>query len=376
MKISDFDYRLPPDLIAQHPAEARDRSRLLVLYRRDGRLEDRLFADLPFYLREGELLVMNDTKVIPARLHGRSEGEAVEILLVRELEQDRWEALFKSLRKARSGRRLVFAPGSFEALIEGRLPNGRVLLRFLYEGDFRTLLDRYGVMPLPPYIRPETRDLRPETRDQRYSTPDALSLQSPVSSFQSLTGERYQTVYAKEEGAIAAPTAGLHFTWSLLEQLKAKGVETAFLTLHVGVGTFRPIRVEEVEQHWMEPERYRIPEETAQAIKAAKAEERRVFAVGTTTVRALEDAAPMLDARTSNIQHPTSNVEGWADLFIYPGYRFKVVDALITNFHLPRSTPLLLVSAFATREQILGAYHHAIERWYRFYSYGDAMLIL
>lgn len=350
MKISDFDYRLPPDLIAQHPAETRDHSRLLVLHRRDGKIEDRLFADLPFYLREGDLLVMNDTKVIPARLHGRSEGGAVEILLVLELEKDRWEALLKPSRKARPGQRLVFDQGSFEALIEGRLPNGRVLLRFFYEGDFREHLNRYGVMPLPPYIK------RQELGE--------------------VDRERYQTIYAKEEGAIAAPTAGLHFTWTLFDQLKARGVETAFLTLHGGVGTFRPIRVEEVEQHRMEPERYRIPEETAQAIKAAKNEGRRVIAVGTTTVRALEDAAPMPDARTSHIEHRTSNVEGWADLFIYPGYRFKVVDALITNFHLPRSTLLLLVSAFATREQILRAYHHAIERRYRFYSYGDAMLIL
>ncbi|MBI3989108.1 MAG: tRNA preQ1(34) S-adenosylmethionine ribosyltransferase-isomerase QueA [candidate division NC10 bacterium] len=343
-----FDYQLPPGLIAQHPPEARDRSRLLVLHRRDRRLEDRLFPDLTAYLQAGDLLVLNDTKVIPARLHGVfQEGGVVEVLLVEEREPDRWEALIKPSKKARPGRKLLFAPGLLEAEVEGWISDGRVFLRLVYEGSFRALLQRYGLMPLPPYI----------TSHQ----PSAISHQLNF-------GEWYQTVYAKEEGAIAAPTAGLHFTWKLLEQLQGMGVSLAFLTLHVGVGTFKPVRVEAVRDHRMEPERYWIPEETAQAIKTAKEEGQRVVAVGTTTVRALEHSAKQAGEVKAG--------EGSADLFIYPGYRFKVIDVLITNFHLPQSTPLMLVSAFAGKEFLFKAYQHAILRRYRFYSFGDAMLIL
>jgi len=353
MDTSAFDFTLPPELIAQHPLRVRDRSRLLVLHRRDRRLEDRIFPDLTAYLRAGDLLVLNDTKVIPARLHGTFRGGgAVEILLLEERGPDRWEALARPSKKARPGGQLIFAPGILEALIEGRTQDGRLLLRFVCEGNFRALLQRYGRMPLPPYIRSETRGLRRETRDEGSSMP----------------GERYQTVYAKTEGAIAAPTAGLHFTWRLLERLQDMGITLAFLTLHVGIGTFKPIRVGEVEHHQMEPERYCIPEETAQAIMTARREGGRVVAVGTTTVRALEHSARQAGEVKAGA--------GSADLFIYPGYHFEVVDALITNFHLPRSTPLMLVSAFAGKELVLQAYQHAILHRYRFLSFGDAMLIL
>lgn len=348
MRVADFDYQLPPELIAQRPAEARDRSRLLVLDRQEGRLVDRLFLDLLSLLREGDLLVLNDAKVLPAKLRGTfAEGGNVEILLVRERQAGCWEALLKPSRKAWPGRGLVFVPGRLEAIVEAKLPEGRFLVRFTSDGDFRQLLDCYGAMPLPPYIKKrQAIGVRDKELDQ----------------------ERYQTVYAKKEGAIAAPTAGLHFTWALLDALKSRGVGVTCLTLLVGIGTFRPIRAEEVERHRMEPEEYVISEEAAKRINETKQSGGRVFAVGTTTVRALEEAA----WRNGLVE------AGWgfASLFIYPGYRFKIVDALITNFHLPRSTPLMLVSAFAGRELTLKAYCHAVLHRYRFYSYGDAMLIL
>ncbi len=345
MKVDDFTYELPAECIAQEPAAERDASRLCVLHRRTGRQEYRTFREIVEYLVPGDLLVLNDTRVIPARLRGRfAEGGEVEILFLRETETGAWEVLLTPSRAARPGRRILLAQGAVTATVEERAAGGRILLCVEYEGTARDLLERCGEVPLPPYIRRSTGETFLSDR------------------------ERYQTVYAAADGAIAAPTAGLHFTPALLQDLQARGIACAFLTLHVGVGTFQPVRVSAVEEHRMEEERYVILEETAAAVKAAKASGRRVIAVGTTTVRALEDAA-----RASG---EVRAGEGIARTFIYPGYRMKIVDALLTNFHLPRSTLLMLVSAVASRELILATYREAIARGYRFYSYGDAMLIV
>ena len=375
LRTADFDYTLPPDLIAQAPAPERDRSRLLVLNRNTGALQHRIFRDLPEYLLPGDLLVVNEAKVIPARLFGRSERRhLIEVLLLCEVEADPdlrhagtgyWEALVKPSRQVRAGDCLTLADETITAEVIEKRGEGRHLLKLVYNGRLADLLWRFGQMPVPPYIKRQGRGVRVQGIGQ--GNPTSLdpipSTLNPVL----LDRERYQTVYAKHEGAIAAPTAGLHFTPELIETLTRQGVAVASITLYVGPGTFRPVRVEEVSAHRIESERYIVPEQTALAVKAAKREGRRVIAVGTTTVRTLEHAAVDGDVRSG---------AGATDLFIYPGYRYKCIDALITNFHLPRSTLFMLVSAFAGRQAIVAAYREAIALRYRFYSYGDAMLIV
>jgi S-adenosylmethionine:tRNA ribosyltransferase-isomerase len=355
MQLSDFDYELPPELIAQEPATQRDAARLMVLERPTGRIQHRCFSDLPEYLRSGDLLIVNDTKVIPARLYGVFEdSKRVEILLVRPIGDSTWEALVKPAKPARVGRRLILAFGHLEVTVEAQGIHGRRILRLPADADLRAILHSYGVMPLPPYIRRETPSHGPR------SGTDSGDRGSDL--------ERYQTVYAQEEGAVAAPTAGLHFTPGLLDRIRERGVLVHPVTLHVGPGSFQPVKVEAVSRHRMDPEHYTIPAETAHAIRAAKEEGRRVIAVGTTSVRTLEHSA----SRNEVVRAEAAE----ADLFITPGYGFQVVDALITNFHLPRSTLLMLVAAFAGLELIRRAYAEAIAERYRFYSYGDAMLIL
>lgn len=341
MNVSDFDYTLPESAIAQTPVEPRDAARLLVLDRRTGALEHRIFRDLPEYLVPSDVLVINDSRVMPARLLGEKEGTggSVELLLLERRSLDTWEALVRPGRRVRPGARLVFGGGLLKARVLDVTPSGGRLVAFEYEGVFEDILRRLGQMPLPPYIK------------EKLSDP-----------------ERYQTVYAREEGSKAAPTAGLHFTPELLDRIRAMGVEIVPLTLHVGLGTFRPVTTETVEAHRMHAEYFRIPEESARAINRAKERGGRVVAVGTTVVRTLETAADEGGRVRAG--------DGWTDIFIYPGYRFKAVDAMVTNFHLPRSTLLMLVCAFAGRERVLAAYRTAIEQGYRFYSFGDAMLIL
>ena len=345
MDVSLFDYHLPPERIAQYPAEQRDASRLLVGDRAGGRCEDRVFAELPDLLRAGDLLVLNDSRVIPARLLGRLDpgGARVELLFLRALGPSRWEALARPAKRCRPGAVVRFGDGEARARVVAVASPGRRIVETAGGGSASELLERYGVPPLPPYI---TRHEKPGHEDW----------------------ERYQTVYARHEGSVAAPTAGLHFTQSLLGRLKSRGAQVQMLTLHVGAGTFRPIRSARVEAHRMEAEEVTISPAVADAINRAKAEGRRVIAVGTTTCRALETAA---DERGT-----VRPMSGPAELFIYPGYHFKAIDALLTNFHLPKSSLLLLVCGFAGREFILGAYRHAVEADYRFYSYGDAMLIV
>ncbi len=357
MRLSDFHYALPPGLIAQHPLPERDASRLLLLDRGTGAVAHRSFRDLPSLLRPGDLLVLNDTRVLPARLEGATpRGGRVEILLLEEAEGRAWWAWAKPGRRARVG--AVFSlTGGLLAQVRERGPEGRILLEFDESLPVRESLERHGRMPLPPYIKRAAPGGRP-----------ASPLAAGARDEDREDRERYQTVYAREDGAIAAPTAGLHFTEAMLEAVRARGVAVAFLTLHVGVGTFKPVRVAEVERHRMDPERFRIPEAMARAVKEARARGGRVVAVGTTTVRALESATDEGDTPRAGA--------GQAALFVTPGYRFRVVDALLTNFHLPCTTLLMLVSAFAGRERVLAAYREATAGGYRFYSYGDAMLIL
>jgi S-adenosylmethionine:tRNA ribosyltransferase-isomerase len=347
MLLTQFDYNLPPDLIAQEPAPERDASRLLVLERASGRTEHRTFADLPEYLQPGDVLVINDTRVMPARLFGvYDDGKSVETLLVRPAGEHCWEAMVKPAKPARVGRRLLLACGHLEATVVTLGIHGRRILRLPPDANLRRILESYGVVPLPPYIK-----RRPATEAEE-----------PFAD-----RERYQTVYAREDGAVAAPTAGLHFTPELLGRIRDLGVHICPVTLHVGPGTFLPVRTEDLLDHRMESERYTIPEGTADAVNKAKQERRRVVAVGTTSVRSLEHATQGRRMLTAG--------SGDADLFITPGFRFHVVDAFLTNFHLPRSTPLILVAAFAGLDATRRAYHEAIARRYRFYSYGDAMLI-
>ena len=344
MDVALFDYDLPQELIAQEPAEPRDASRLLVLDRQRGAWEDRAFGDLADLLRPGDCLVANQSRVIPARLLGVSEtgGKPVELLLLRPVAEGRWEALVRPGRRCRIGARVELAGGVARAQIVGEGTAGVRLVEIEARWPVRELLERYGLPPLPPYI--ERHDApKPEDR------------------------ERYQTVYARDDGSVAAPTAGLHFTPELLARLASRGVAVHYLTLHVGPGTFRPLRAARIDEHRMEAEPVEIPQSTARAVHEAKRDRRRVVAVGTTTTRALEWAAGE-DGRVRD-------GAGEADLFIRPGHRFRVVDALLTNFHLPRSTLLVLAAAFAGRELILDAYRHAVAARYRFYSYGDAMLI-
>lgn len=340
MKTSDFYYDLPKELIAQDPLEDRSSSRLLHLSMKDGSMEHRHFTDILDYLKEGDCLVINDTRVIPARLYGHKEetGALIEILLLKRRENDIWECLVKPGKKARPGAKITFGDGILKGEIIDVVDEGNRLIQFHYEGIFEEILDQLGEMPLPPYITHKLQDKN-----------------------------RYQTVYAKHEGSAAAPTAGLHFTPELLEQVKEMGVNIAHVTLHVGLGTFRPVKVDDVEKHHMHSEFYIVEEDQAKLINDTKKNGGRVIAVGTTSCRTLESATG-----EDGIVKATS---GWTEIFIYPGYRFKCIDALITNFHLPESTLLMLVSALAGKEKIMHAYEVAVQERYRFFSFGDAMFI-
>ncbi len=341
MKTSDFHFDLPKELIAQDPLEDRSSSRLMVLHWRSGRIEHKVFTDIAEYLNEGDCLVRNNTKVIPARLFGAREdtGAAVELLLLKRRENDIWETLVKPGKKTRTGAGLVFGEGHLHGEILEVLEDGNRLIRFRYEGIFEEILDELGQMPLPPYITHRLEDKN-----------------------------RYQTVYAKYEGSAAAPTAGLHFTEELFDKLQDRGVNVANVTLHVGLGTFRPVKVEDVACHHMHSEYYRIEPEEAAKINETRARGGRIICVGTTSCRTIESAAD-----DAGILRPG---EADTEIFIYPGYQFKVMDELITNFHLPESTLLMLVSALAGKEQVMRAYEEAVREKYRFFSFGDAMLIL
>ena len=336
MKKSDFWFDLPEELIAQTPLDKRDESRLLVVDKNTGALEHKSFHDLPSLLRKGDCLVLNDSRVLPARLLGsRESGGAVEILLLKDLGENRWECLSRPGRKTRPGTKLFFGNGELKAEVKEDTEGGNRIVEFYYEGIFLEVLERLGKMPLPPYIHEELKD-----------------------------SERYQTVYSKELGSAAAPTAGLHFTNELLDEIRAKGVKTAFVTLHVGLGTFRPVKEENIEDHDMHSEFCMIPRETADIVNETKKNGGRIISVGTTSCRTLESFAEEDGTLKAS--------SGWTDIFIYPGYRFKCIDALITNFHLPESTLIMLVSALAGRENVLNAYKAAVENRYRFFSFGDA----
>ena len=341
MDVKDFYYDLPQELIAQDPLEDRSSSRLMVLDKITGEVEHRHFKDITEYLRPGDCLVINNTKVIPARLYGVKEGtEAkIEILLLKRKENDIWETLVKPGKKCKIGTKIVFGEGILTGEVVDIVEEGNRLIQFHYEGIFEEILDRLGQMPLPPYITHQLQDKN-----------------------------RYQTVYAKYDGSAAAPTAGLHFTPELLQQVRDMGVEIAEVTLHVGLGTFRPVKETDVLEHHMHSEFYKIEQSEADKINKAKKEGHRVIAVGTTSTRTLESAADENGFLTEK--------SGWTEIFIYPGYQFKVIDALITNFHLPESTLVMLVSALAGREHVLAAYETAVEEKYRFFSFGDAMFIV
>ena len=341
MKTSDFDYDLPKELIAQDPLEDRSASRLMVLHRKSGTIEHRVFHDIVEYLKPGDCLVRNNTKVIPARLFGMREdtGATIELLLLKRRENDVWETLVKPGKKARTGARLVFGDNHLTGEIIDVLEDGNRLIQFHYEGIFEEILDELGQMPLPPYITHKLKDKN-----------------------------RYQTVYAKYEGSAAAPTAGLHFTEELFQKIEEKGVKVANVTLHVGLGTFRPVKVDDVTKHHMHTEFYRVDQEAADLMNETKRNGGRIICVGTTSCRTIESAAD-----EQGVIHPG---QGDTSIFIYPGYKFKMLDALITNFHLPESTLLMLVSALAGKDQIMSAYETAVKEKYRFFSFGDAMIIL
>ena len=340
MKTSDFYYDLPQELIAQTPLQQRDSSRLLVMHKEDGSLEHRHFFDILDYLQPGDCLVMNNSRVLPARLLGKRlpGGGAAEVLLLQDKGDGLWECLVKPGKKLQAGAEISFGEGLLNATVAEVLENGNRLVQFHYEGIFLELLEQLGKMPLPPYIKEELQDR-----------------------------ERYQTVYSKVEGSAAAPTAGLHFTKELLEKIKAKGVQLAYITLHVGLGTFRPVKVEDVTTHQMHSEFCMIDEEAANILNRTRAEGGRIICVGTTSCRTLESLA--------DEQGMFAPKSAWTEIFIYPGYQFKAMNALITNFHLPESTLIMLVSAFAGYDQVMGAYKTAVEERYRFFSFGDAMFI-
>ena len=339
MLLSDFQYHLPAEHIAQHPVEPRDHSRLMVMDRKTGDISHRHFYDLPEYLTAGDTLVFNDTRVIPARLRGvrADTGGSVEIFLLNRLNHTDWETLVKPGKRARTGITVSFGP-ALSCEIVGHTDFGGRIVRFSFGGSFEAVLDKLGETPLPPYIHEQLSD-----------------------------SERYQTVYARERGSAAAPTAGLHFTPELLRTLEKRGVNLVFITLHVGLGTFRPVHVQNIVDHIMHKEFYSVSANAAQIVNDAKKQGRRIIAVGTTSVRTLETAG-----RSGHI----ASGSGWTDIFIYPGYCFRVVDAMVTNFHLPESTLLMLTSAFAGRDHVMAAYQKAVEEQYRFFSFGDAMLIL
>ncbi|MBF2412859.1 tRNA preQ1(34) S-adenosylmethionine ribosyltransferase-isomerase QueA [Listeria welshimeri] len=341
MKVEDFDFDLPEELIAQTPLLDRTSSRLMVLDKKSGEIKDQHFTDILSYLNEGDALVLNDTRVLPARLHGTKDetGAHIEVLLLKQKEGNAWETLVKPAKRIRKGGTITFGNGALKATCLEELEHGGRILEFSYEGIFYEVLEQLGEMPLPPYIKEQLADQ-----------------------------DRYQTVYAKENGSAAAPTAGLHFTEDLLAQISAKGVEIIFVTLHVGLGTFRPVDVEDTANHKMHSEFYRLTEEAANRINKIKATGGKVVAVGTTSIRTLETIASHNDGKLVA-------ESGWTDIFISPGYTFQAVDALITNFHLPKSTLIMLVSALSNRTNILAAYNHAVEQQYRFFSFGDAMFI-
>lgn len=340
MKVSDFDFDLPEELIAQHPLEKRDSSRLMVLDKNTGEIEHKSFHDVIEYLNEGDTLVLNNTRVMPARLIGEKEGTGgkIEFLLLKRIEGDRWECLAKPGKRAKVGQKFTFGEGKLICTVVDILEEGNRIIEFSYEGIFEQVLDELGEMPLPPYITEKLEDK-----------------------------ERYQTVYSKEKGSAAAPTAGLHFTEELLKEIKAKGVNIAYLTLHVGLGTFRPVKVEDINEHIMHSEYYHLDNENADLINETKKRGNKVIAVGTTSTRTLETIG--------DDNGFVREQSGWTDIFIYPGYKYKVIDELITNFHLPESTLIMLVSALAGKEHVMNAYNEAVKEKYRFFSFGDSMLI-
>lgn len=339
MRTEDFDYYLPEELIAQHPADKRDFSRLMVVDRKTGQREDKHFYDIIDYLNEEDLLVMNDTRVIPARLFGHREDkeEEIEVFLLENIEKDRWEVLVRPGKKMKIGTKCIFSDELSLEVVDIK-EDGNRIVEFSYDGIFQEILDRLGNMPLPPYIKEKLKDK-----------------------------ERYQTVYSKNPGSVAAPTAGLHFTKELLKKIEEKGVKLAYITLNVGLGTFRPVKVDDVKKHKMHSEFYQISKETADLINETKKNNKRIISTGTTTTRTLESVYK----KNGEIKEDS----GWTDIFIYPGFEFKVIDCQITNFHLPKSTLIMLVSALANREIILDAYKDAVEKKYRFFSFGDAMFL-
>ncbi|WP_087971788.1 tRNA preQ1(34) S-adenosylmethionine ribosyltransferase-isomerase QueA [Oceanobacillus rekensis] len=342
MNIEDFNFNLPDELIAQTPLKDRTASRLLVLDRQTKEVDHHHFSDLKSYLKKGDCLVLNDTRVLPARLYGIKADTAakIEVLLLHQEEEDTWEVLTKPAKKVKIGTELLFGDGKLKAICKGHKEHGGRILKFSYEGIFYEVLDELGEMPLPPYIKEQL----PEK-------------------------ERYQTVFAKEEGSAAAPTAGLHFTTQLLEEIKEMGVTISFITLHVGLGTFRPVSVDDIDEHKMHSEFYHMTEETAESLNNVKKAGGRIISVGTTSTRTLETIARDNDGKFIESR-------GWTDIFIFPPYQFKAIDGLITNFHLPKSTLIMLVSALVDRDAIIDAYNEAVREKYRFFSFGDAMLIL
>ncbi|GIO21806.1 tRNA preQ1(34) S-adenosylmethionine ribosyltransferase-isomerase QueA [Oceanobacillus sp. J11TS1] len=342
MNIEDFDFDLPEELIAQTPLKDRAASRLCVLDKQTGQIHHRHFSDIIEYLHAGDCLVLNDTKVLPARLYGVKEdtGAKIEVLLLHQEEGDEWEVLVKPAKKVKVGTVIDFGHGLLKAVCTDTKEHGGRIMKFSYDGIFYEILDELGEMPLPPYIKEQLSE-----------------------------NDRYQTVYAKEKGSAAAPTAGLHFTDELLKQIEAKGVHIIFITLHVGLGTFRPVSVDSVEEHTMHSEFYRMSREASEELNKAKAEGRRIISVGTTSTRTLETIA-----RDNN--GTFAETSGWTDIFIYPPYQYKAIDGLITNFHLPKSTLIMLVSALAGKDEVLHAYREAVKERYRFFSFGDAMLII
>lgn len=340
MKVSDFDFYLPEELIAQHPLEKRDASRLMVLDKKTGNIEHRSFHDVIDYLNKGDTLVLNNTRVMPARLIGEKEetGGKIEFLLLKRIEGDKWECLAKPGKRAKIGQSFTFGEGKLKCKVVDIVEEGNRIIEFSYEGIFEQVLDELGEMPLPPYITEKLEDK-----------------------------ERYQTVYSKEKGSAAAPTAGLHFTDELLKEIRLKEVNIAYLTLHVGLGTFRPVKVDDIDEHIMHSEYYHLDKENAELINETKKRGNRVIAVGTTSTRTLET----IGDENGFVREQS----GWTDIFIYPGYKYRVIDELITNFHLPESTLIMLVSALAGKENVMNAYNTAVKEKYRFFSFGDSMLI-